>query len=89
MDHPSENLDHLRRFNSSAKLSDLVLIASEHSERIIIEHAGRAVGLVPIEDVQWLERQDRLQDEQDLAEIQRLKETDPESMRGVPFEPTK
>ncbi|MBI3466328.1 MAG: hypothetical protein HY000_25230 [Planctomycetes bacterium] len=81
-----EDMDHLRRFSGGdlmSRLSELVASVADHSERIILDHDGRVVALVCVEDLDYLERADRIQDEQDMVE---LNQRTPEDRETVPLD---
>jgi prevent-host-death family protein len=80
-----ENMDHIHRVPASdlqARLSELVKRVADNYERIILEQDGRVVALVSIEDLDYLERADRIQDAQDRAELAQ----EPDDGQTVPFE---
>jgi hypothetical protein len=83
-----EHVDTIRGEDLCRRLDEVARRAADESERFVVTHAGQRFALVPLEDLQWLERQDRLQDQDDLARIRELEAADPESMRGVPFRRT-
>jgi hypothetical protein len=81
-----EDMDHIRRFSGGtliARFSELVKCVADNSERVVIEHDGRVVALICIEDLDYLERADRIQDAEDVAELANLT---PEDRESVPFD---
>lgn len=82
----NENLKHIAVFRGDeflARLPEVLHRVAEQYDRVILDHDGRRVAIVSIEDLEYLEHADRVMDAQDLAELE--KQT-PEDRQTISWE---